>query len=179
MKEMSSVKKASITALCIALCYALPVAFHAFALGSAISPIHIPVFICGLICGPVYGAFCGIAGPIVSSMLTGMPTITNMISMLPELVAYGLISGILMKIIHTRSVFVDIYASLIPAMLIGRIVGGLASALFYSSLSSGEHYSFALWFAAYFVGTLPGLILQLAIIPPLIIALMKAKLILR
>ena len=179
MKKMSSVKKASISALCIALCYALPVAFHAFALGSTISPIHIPVFICGLICGPAYGAFCGIAGPIISSMLTGMPTITNMISMVPELVVYGLVSGFLMKIIHTRNLIVDIYASMIPAMLLGRIVGGLASASFYSSLSSGEHYTMALWFTAYFVGTLPGLVLQLLVIPTLIVALSKAKLISR
>lgn len=177
MKEMPSVKKASITALCIALCYVLPVAFHAFAIGSAISPIHIPVFICGLICGPAYGAFCGISGPFVSFLLTGMPTITNMISMVPELVVYGLVSGVLMRIIHTRSIFVDLYGSLIPAMLLGRITGGLASALFYSHLSSGEHYSFALWFAAYFAGTLPGILLQLIIIPTLILALMKAKVI--
>ena len=73
---MSKIKKACICAICIALCYVLPVALHSFGLGSILSPMHIPVLLCGLVCGGFYGAFCGIAGPIVSSILSGM-TIYN------------------------------------------------------------------------------------------------------
>lgn len=175
MNTMSSVKKACICAVCIALCYALPLAFHAFALGAAFSPIHIPVLLCGLVCGPFYGAFCGIAGPIVSSVLSGMPPVTQLISMVPELFAYGLVCGILMKVIHTRSIYFDLYASMIPAMILGRIVGGFAKALFY--LYAAKAYSIALWATAYFVDTLPGTILQLVLIPTLVFTLMKANLI--
>lgn len=177
MKEMSSIKKASISALCIALCYVLPMVFHAFAIGGVISPMHIPVYICGLICGPFYGAFCGIAGPVVSCLLTSMPTVTQLISMVPELMVYGFTCGLLMKLVHTRSIYLDIYISMIPAMLLGRIIGGLASALFYLSMSSNESYSFSLWATAYFVETIPGSILQLILVPALILALMRAKLI--
>lgn len=175
MNTMSSVKKACICAVCIALCYALPLAFHAFALGAAFSPIHIPVLLCGLVCGPFYGAFCGIAGPIVSSVLSGMPPVTQLISMVPELFVYGLVCGILMKVIHTRSIYFDLYASMISAMILGRIVGGFAKALFY--LYAAKAYSIALWATAYFVDTLPGTILQLVLIPTLVFTLMKAKLI--
>lgn len=175
LRSMSSVKKACICAVCIALCYVLPMVFHAFALGAAFSPIHIPVLLCGLICGPFYGAFCGVAGPIISSLLSGMPPVTQLISMIPELFVYGLVCGILIKVIHTRSVYVDLYASMIPAMILGRIVGGFAKALFY--LYTAKTYSVALWATAYFIDTLPGTILQLIIIPTLVFTLMKAKLI--
>jgi hypothetical protein len=85
MREMSSVKKSTICALCIALCYVLPMAFHAINLGSVFSPMHLPVFICGLICGGGYGLFCGIVGPIISCLLTGMPTVAGLPTMAVEL----------------------------------------------------------------------------------------------
>ena len=97
MNTMSSVRRASVCAMCIALCYVLPLAFHALAAGSMLSPMHIPVLLCGIICGPGYGVFCGIAGPVLSSVLSGMPSATGLIAMVPELLTYGLVCGLLMR----------------------------------------------------------------------------------
>lgn len=175
MKKMSSVKQATITALCIALCYVLPVVFHATGLGSAFSPMHIPVLLCGLVCGSGYGIFCGIAGPVLSSVLSGMPTVTQLIYFVPELIVYGFVTGLMMKLVRTKKLVADLYISLAVAMLAGRLVGGIAEALFY--LGSGQAFTLAAVAAGYFVTTIPGIICHLIVIPILVTTLMKARLI--
>ena len=171
---MSSVKRATVTAVCIALCAVLPLAFHAVGLGAAFSPLHLPVLLCGLLCGPFYGAFCGIAGPLISSLTTGMPAAVQLIYMIPEVLVYGLISGLLFRMIHTRQVLADLYLSLIPAMILGRIVGGVAHGIFY--FTTGRTYSIALWAGAYLTGAIPAILVQLILIPVLVLVLMKAGL---
>ena len=50
MSQMSQVKRAMITAVCIALCVVLPMAFHSIQNAGAIfCPMHIPVLLCGLL----------------------------------------------------------------------------------------------------------------------------------
>ena len=98
---MSSVKKMTICAICVALCAVLPPVFHMLALGSVLSPMHIPVLLCGLVCGWPYGLFCGVAGPLVVHLVNGQPGAAMLVSMIPELMAYGLACGLLMKQIRT------------------------------------------------------------------------------
>lgn len=172
---MSSIKKTCICSFCIALCYALPLAFHALALGRAFSPLHLPVLLCGLVCGWPYGLFCGIAGPLLSSLLSGMPATVQLIHMIPELCAYGLFTGLFLQLIHTKRLYADLYLALIPALFLGRVVGGVASALFY--LSNAQSYSLALWASAYLVGTTPAVILQLIVLPTLVVILTRTHLI--
>lgn len=175
MNQMSSVKKAAITAVCIAICYILPLLFHAVGAGAVFSPMHIPVLLCGLLCGGGYGLFCGIAGPVLSSALSGMPSATQLIYFVPELMLYGFITGFVFRLIHTKKLLPDIYIALVIAMLSGRIAGGIAEALFY--LGSGQAFTVAAIAAGYFVSTIPGIICHLIVIPLLVITLMKARLI--
>jgi hypothetical protein len=95
--------------------------------------------------------------------------------MIPELCAYGLFSGLLMAHIRTGRTVADVYLALVPTMLIGRIVGGVARALF--CLATTESYGVGLWLSAYFVTALPAIILQLVALPALYLILRKAKLI--
>lgn len=173
MEKMSSIKKICITAICISLCCVMPAAFHVFGLGTAFSPIHIPVLMCGLICGGGYGALCGLIGPILSSIITGMPPATGLVSMVPELMVYGAISGLCMQLIRTKNIFADLYIALTSAMLLGRVIGGLAKALFF--LGNGNKFGIAMWASSYFVSTLPGIIAHLVLIPGLVFVLMKAR----
>lgn len=168
-----SVKNTCICAICIALCCVLPIAFHAFGLGYTFSPMHIPVLLCGLVCGGVYGLICGIVGPVLSCLITGMPGAVQLINMVPELAVYGLVAGLGMKLIRTGHLQADLYISLVAAMLLGRVVGGIAQALFY--LGSGESFGIAAWATAYFVNTLPGIICHLIVVPILVNVLMQAK----
>lgn len=169
---MSSVKKLCICALCVALCVAMPQAFHLAGLGNAFSPMHLPVLLCGLVCGWPYGAVCGVAGPLLSSALTSMPPAAGLVGMVPELCAYGLFSGLLLKLIRTGKTFADLYLALVPAMLLGRVAGGVAKAVTF--LAQAKGYSIAAWVSSYLVGTLPAIVMQLIVLPALVVLLMRA-----
>ena len=173
--QMTSVKKATITALCVALCAVLPLVFHLVGLGAAFSPLHLPVLLCGLVCGWPYGLFCGIAGPVISSLTSGMPAALQLVHMIPELAAYGFFAGLFYRLIHTGNALADLLLSLLPAMVLGRVIGGAAQAVFY--LSTAREYSLALWATGYVVGTLPGVAAQLVVLPLLVTVLTQAKLI--
>ncbi len=175
MKRISSLNRITVTGVCIALCYILPLAFHSTALGTTLSPMHIPVLLCGMVCGSWYGLFCGIVGPILSSVLSGMPPATMLISMIPELATYGLVTGLLMKLVRTKNLYADMYISLSVAMILGRVVGGIAKALFY--MGNGEVLTLSVWATGYFVSTAPGILCHLILIPILVVTLMHTRLI--
>ena len=172
MKEMSSVKRACICAVCIALCYVLPLAFHAFGAGTVFLPMHIPVLLCGLICGWGYGAFCGIAGPVLSCVLSGMPSATGLVSMVPELCAYGLVSGLLLRYVHTKHTYADLYLALIAAMLGGRVIWGIVRVIL--SGVSGSAFTWAAFMSGAFINAVPGIIVHIVLIPVIVMALERA-----
>jgi len=174
MKKMTAVKKSILCAVCIALCYIIPLMFHGVQNAGAIfCPMHIPVFICGLVCGWQFGLLCGLSGPAISCVLTGMPPISSLPGMMIELAIYGVVSGLLMKAIHTKSTYADLYISLIIAIVVGRVLGGLTNAFLFAS----SQYSIATWVTAYVIQSWPGTLVQLIFIPTIVFALMKAQLI--
>lgn len=171
---MSTLKKSIYSAICVALAIILPIAFHSIPnAGNVFCPMHLPILICGLICGWNYGLLCGIIAPALSSLISGMPPAAILPGMMLELAIYGFVCGIMIKAIHTNNIYADLYASLIVALLIGRIAAGIAHALLFSA---GD-YSIALWATGYFVTCLPGIIIQLIFIPSIIFALQKSHLI--
>ena len=172
--SMTSTKRLILAGLCVALGIVLPVAFHSVAnAGSIFLPMHIPVLLCGLICGWPFGLACGVLAPLLSSLITGMPPMAYLPSMLCELAVYGFVSGLLMRYVKTGKLLADLYLSLVSAMLLGRLVLGLLNALLFRA---GE-YSVALWTTSAFVTALPGIVIQLAVIPALVFALKQSKLI--
>lgn len=172
--KMSVVKQSIITAVCIALCVVLPMAFHSIPQSGMIyCPMHIPVLVCGLICAPQYAIICAIAGPLVSSVITGMPPAAALPSMLVELTCYALFASLLMKFVHTKKSAADLYISLIGALLIGRVIAGIVKALIFAR----GQITIAAWATSYFVTCLPGIIMQIILIPVVYAALVKANLI--
>jgi len=171
---MSVIKKTVITAVCIALCVVLPMAFHFIPNGGTVlSPMHIPVLLCGLVCGWVFGLAAGLLGPLVSSLLTGMPPAPYLGPMMVELAVYGLVTGLMLKLVKTGKLYVDLYISLVTAMLVGRVIAGLARGFLFAP----GQFTLQLWATGYFVTSLPGILVHLAIIPSLVVALEKARLI--
>ena len=171
--QMTPVKKLVFTAACIALCVVLPMAFHAIPNGGTIFlPMHIPVLLCGLICGWPYGGVCGLVGPLISSLITGMPPAAMLPSMMVECCTYGVISGLLMRFVRTKYTVADLYISLIAAMAAGRIIAGLAKAWIFTPGIS----PFA-WVTTSLVSGIPGIAIQLVLMPAVVFALTRAKLI--
>ena len=174
MKNLSYVKKMVFSAMCITLCIVMPMMFHMIPnIGSVISPMHIPVLLCGLICGWPFGLLCGLAGPLLSYYVTGMPMPPFLQSIMVELAVYGIVTGLLTRLVRTKSRYADLYICLIPAMLIGRIIAGVVRALI---ISPGE-FTFAMWVSGYFISALPGIVIHLVLIPVVMLALESAKLI--
>ena len=170
--KLSYVKSIVFTAVCAALCIVVPMAFHTIPnAGVVFLPMHIPVLLCGLICGWPYGLICGLLGPLLSSVITGMPPAAMLPSMMVECATYGLVTGLAMRFVRTRSAVADLYISLITAMLLGRVVSGLAKALIFSPGAA----PFA-WVTTSLVAGIPGIIIQLVLMPTIIFALTQAKL---
>ena len=168
MKKLTVVNKSIISALCVALCVVLPMTLHAIPKGGVLfSPMHLPVLLCGLVCGVPYGLVCGILGPFVSSMLTGMPAFGYMPVMMIELGLYGLISGLVMQFLRSGKLVIDLYAALVIAMLGGRVITGIFA---------GGSYSWSAWATGYFVSCLPGIVIQLILLPTIYVALERAHL---
>ena len=169
----SHIRKMVFSAVCAALCLVLPMAFHAIPnAGQVMLPMHIPVLLCGLICGWPYGGVCGILGPLISGVLTGMPPAAMLPSMMVECCMYGFTTGMLMRHVHTRHAVADLYISLVSAMAAGRIVAGLAKALIFTPGVS----PFA-WVTTSLVAGIPGIIIQLILMPMVVYGLTRAKLI--
>src|SRR5690554_5315916 len=134
MSKMSNVKRSIITAVCIGLCVVLPMAFHSIPNGGTIfSPMHIPALLSGLICGWPFVLLCGLAGPLLSSLITGMPPMAYLPSMMIELAVYGLVCGLMINLVRTKRIYSDLYISLIVALIAGRIVAGITKALIFAA----------------------------------------------
>lgn len=164
-------------ALFLALGILFPMVFHTVAkAGAILCPMHVPVLLCGFVCGPLIGGVVGLLTPLLSSVITGMPPIYPVAtSMMFELAAYGVVSGILYRLFRKKGKLkrFSILLALVGAMLFGRLVGGAASAIFY--LSIGWTYTFEIFLTAAFVTALPGIVLQFLIIPSAVFALEKAN----
>lgn len=170
--QLSYVKKMVFTAVCAALCLVLPMAFHTVPnAGSIFLPMHIPVLLCGLVCGWPFGLACGLLGPFISSF-TGMPPAAMLPSMMVECGTYGLVTGLLMKFVRTRHPVADLYISMVTAMILGRVVAGLAKALIFTPGTA----PFA-WVTTSLVAGIPGICIQLVVMPAVVLALTRAKLI--
>ena len=169
--KMSPAKRTVLGALFVALCVVLPIAFHTIPnAGSVFLPMHIPVLLCGMVCGWPYGLLCGLMGPALSSLLTGMPPAAVLPAMMVECAVYGMVSGILLKSVRTGKTTADLYISLIGAMLAGRVVSGIAKALIFS-----PGITMSVWITGSFVTALPGILVQLVVIPLLVGLLMKIR----
>ena len=170
--KLSNTKRIVLSAVCTALCVVLPMAFHSFpGGGNVFLPMHIPVLLCGLICGWPFGFVCGLLGPFISSF-TGMPPAAVLPSMMVECGTYGLVTGLMMKFVRTKHAVADLYISMITAMVLGRVVAGLAKAWIFTPGTA----PFA-WVTTSLITGIPGIGIQLVVMPAVVLALTRAKLI--
>lgn len=139
-------------------------------IGNMLCPMHIPVLLCGFFCGPLSGLIVGLVAPLLRFMLFGMPPLMPTgIAMCFELGAYGLFSGLFYKILPKKNVY--IYVSLILSMIIGRLIWGLARVVLLA-LGKSE-FGMAAFISGAFVTAIPGIIIQIVLIPILVMTLRK------
>jgi len=162
-------------AVCLALALVLPFLTGQIPqIGKALSPMHIAIFLCGFICGWSYGLIIGFIAPLLRFALFGMPILyPTGIAMAFELAIYGLITGLLYKVLPKKIPY--IYVSLIGAMIGGRIVEGVVKVVLLRLQNST--YTFEAFIASSFTNAIPGIILHIVLVPVVVIALQKARVI--
>jgi thiamine transporter ThiT len=142
-------------------------------IGRMLLPMHIPVLLCGFVCGWPAGLLVGFITPILRSLLFTMPPMfPTAVAMAFELAAYGLLTGMLYKLLPKKNLFV--YLNLLLSMIGGRIIWGIASYFIY--MFGQNPFTFELFLGGAFINAVPGIILQIVLIPVLIIALKRARL---
>ena len=178
-KEAKNMKKKKIrnlvlSAMFMALGFVLPFFTGQIPeIGSKLLPMHIPILLCGFICGWPYGLVVGFLTPVLRSlMFTTPPMYPVAVAMAFELAAYGALAGILYKLLPKKPTYV--YVSLILAMLGGRVVWGGAQIVLLGLQSKA--FTWPMFMAGAFVNAIPGIVLQLILIPLLLFALRDANL---
>ena len=173
MKEQKSVLKMIWAAMFLAIAYVLPFFTGQIPqIGAMLCPMHIPVLLCGFICGWPWGLVVGFVAPLLRSVTLGMPPMfPTALCMAFELATYGAVAGILYKIFPKKKGF--IYCALIGAMVIGRVVWGIAMSVCMGV--SGNPFGFSAFLAGAVTNAIPGIIVQIVLIPVLVIVLEKEK----
>ena len=173
MKKQST-QKLVFAALFLALGLVLPfLTAQIPQVGSMLLPMHLPVLLCGFVCGWPYGLLVGAVTPLLRSMLFSMPPLyPTAVAMAFELAAYGLLAGLFYKLLPKKPVYV--YVSLILAMLGGRVVWGLVQMILMSLVA--QPFTWQIFMAGAFGNALPGIAVQLVLIPVIVLALRSARL---
>lgn len=140
-------------------------------IGNKLLPMHIPVLLCGFLCGPQYGLLVGFITPLLRSLLFSMPPLPRAIGMAFELATYGAVTGLLYRKLPKSKA--RIYISLLIAMVAGRLVWGIVSILIYGI--EGSAFTWQMFAGGAFLNAIPGIVVQIILIPVLMLALEKAR----
>lgn len=170
---MTKVRKLVSSALCLGLSLVLPLLTGQIQqIGNMLCPMHLPVLLCGFVCGGLWGGVVGFVAPILRYLIFGMPPVFPLgISMAFELCTYGAISGLLYHKFPKTPRW--LYFSLLTAMISGRVVWGLVR--FLLAGLSGSEFPFSMFLSGALTSAIPGIVLQILLIPVIVMALDKAR----
>ena len=144
-------------------------------IGNMLLPMHLPVILCGFICGWKYGLVVGAVTPILRSAVFSMPVMyPSAIAMAFELAAYGFLVGFLFRNARWQCLK-SLYRYLIISMLGGRVVWGIVMTVI---LGLGENgFTLTAFLTGAFLNAIPGIIVQLILVPAIMLALNKTHLV--
>ena len=168
------VRKLTYAALYLAIAMILPfVTGQIPEIGAMLCPMHIPSLLCGLMCGWPWGVAVGFLAPLVRSVVFGMPVFfPNAVAMAFELAVYGGMAGLMYRTLPRKRW--SVYAALLISMVAGRLVWGVVRVILAGL--SGSAFTWALFLAGAVTDAIPGIILQLVLIPLLAVAMERAGL---
>ncbi len=161
-------------AVCLALCMVLPfLTGNIPSIGQTFAPMHFPVLLCGFIAGPIWGGIVGILAPFLRFLMVGVPVLyPAAVRMAVELCAYGATAGLFYRYLPKRPL--GIFTSLICAQFFGRLAWGAAQFCISVFDKSNEFY-LEMIISQTVTSSLYGILIQLLLIPPIVIAMQRAK----
>ncbi len=175
MKKQNQLINLALAAMFLAFAFVMPfLTGQIQQIGNMLCPMHIPVILCGFLCGGPWGLAVGFIAPFLRSLILGMPPMYPVaFAMAFELATYGLVSGILYRAFPKRKGY--IYLSLVISMIIGRLVWGAVQ--FLCAGLDASAFGLAAFWAGAVANAIPGMILQLVIIPVVVMLLEKTRII--
>lgn len=173
MKKQNPIFSMVLSALFLAMAYVLPFFTGQIPqIGAMLCPMHIPVLLCGFICGWPWGLGVGVIAPLLRSVTLGMPPFfPTALCMAFELATYGAIAGLMHKMLPKKKGF--LYVSLLVAMIAGRLVWG--AAMFVCLGINGGSFGFSAFLAGAITNAIPGIILQIVLVPVVVMVLEHVK----
>ena len=169
--KRNETKKLTLSAMFLALAFVMPFLTGQIPqIGSMLCPMHIPVLLCGFFCGAPWGLVVGFIAPILRSFTLGMPPMfPTALCMAFELAVYGFIAGWLHNKLPKRKI--NVYVSLLSAMLLGRLVWGIV--MFCCMGFDTSKFGLSAFLAGAVLNAIPGIVVQIVLIPILVISLEK------
>lgn len=157
-----------ISAVMAALGLVLPVAFHAVGLGSHFLPMLLPLLLNGFLAPLPWAVLTGAAVPVISSLATGMPPMYPPVAaqMSLEGAVLGGVAAAIYRFQPRR-----LWPALLSAVVLSRLTG-LAASWFLARLF-GLPAGFVS--AAMLVRGLPGVALQIAVVPLVVGQLRRSR----
>ena len=147
--------------LFLALALVIPILFHAAGLGSAFLPMFFPIIAAGFLIASPVALVVGIASPLLSALLTGMPPFFPPTAFI--MMAEGLVLAGIPSLLYQKYRF-NSYLTLIITLAADRMVLFASVIVVSKWLVLPEN---VLGWASIIQG-LPGIVLIMLIIPPLI-----------
>jgi hypothetical protein len=157
-----------ISATMAALALTLPVAFHAVGLGSKFLPMLLPLLLNGFLVPVPWAVFTGAVVPPASGLLTGMPPLYPPVALIMS--CEGAVLGGLAAAVY-RVTRPRIWPGLVVAVVSARATSLALTWWVARTLGLPPTLSSV----ASFVQSLPGVVLQLAVVPIVIRALSKRR----
>lgn len=169
--KRNDIKKLTLSAMFLALAFVMPFLTGQIPqIGSMLCPMHIPVLLCGFFCGVPWGLAVGFIAPLLRSFTLGMPPMfPTAFCMAFELATYGFFAGLLYNKLPRKKV--NVYISLLGAMIIGRLVWG--AVMFCCMGLDASKFGLSAFWAGAVLNAVPGIVLQIVLIPVAVITLEK------
>lgn len=145
----------------LVLALVFPVFFHMVHLGATFLPMFFPIALCGLLISPVPAMLVGFLAPLLSSVMTGMPPLYPPIALI--MAVEGVVLAGSLSVLRTQWHW-PLYPSLITGILLQRLM--LAAAVF--GIAPLFHLPPKVFSAGMVFSGIPGVILQLIAVPPLV-----------
>lgn len=176
---MQVMKEVLVASLFAALGVVTPILFHLIGLGRVFLPMHLPILIVGFLVSPVIATAAGFVTPWVSSFLTGMPPLPTAVLMSIELPVLAAVASICYRTLSKKfqkaswsSKIIVAWGSTVIAIVARIAVDLFLLATVVAPLLQLPAGSFG---AAAVVAGLPGIALQLAIAPTVVLAIERER----
>jgi hypothetical protein len=146
-----------INGVVMALGLTLPIVFHAVGLGSKFLPMLLPILLNGFLSPLGWAVLTGAATPLVSSLLTGMPPLYPPVA--ATMAVEGMVLAGVARLVYGQGR--RVWPALIAAVVCGRLTALALSFAVAQLLGLPPRLSAG----ASLVQSLPGVALQLAVVP--------------